>query len=112
MSETIVISPIVSFLLALFLGLALATLTWWMTRKSGLVPAQERLISTLESNTKALTHQIVLLHEQLDEEKKKRSELAEKHEQLVARTDALEHQLADLLVENSELRKKLAANHP
>lgn len=107
MNDGLLTSPIVSFLLAALMGLAMAALTFYFARKSGLVPAQERLISTLEANTKALTHQILLLREQLDEERSKRSELAEKHEQLVARTDALEGQLADLLVENSELRRKL-----
>lgn len=98
-----------SFLLAATVGLFLSYLTWRLTKKSGLVPAQDRLVTTLEANTKALTQQVSLLKEQLDEEKAKRADLSAKYDQLVIRTDALEEQLADLLVENADLRKKLLA---
>lgn len=107
MNDALFTSPYISFFLATFVGLVLALLTWWLARKSGLVPAQERLIETLESNTKALSQQVIILREQLEEERKKHDELSLKHDALVARTDALEKHIANLSVENSNLRVKL-----
>ncbi len=100
MSEGIFSSPVVSFLLAAIVGLGMATLSWVISRRSGLVPAQEALITTLQANTSALQAQVDMLTRQLNAEKQARQELA-------ARTDQLEEQLADLLVENADLRKQL-----
>lgn len=100
MNEGLLSTPIVSFFLATLVGLALATLSWLISRRSGLVPAQEALISTLKANTDALGAQVELLKTQLATEKSARQALETK-------VDALETQLADLLVENGELRQKL-----
>ncbi len=100
MNDGLLSSPIVSFFLAAIVGLAMATLSWFISRRSGLVPAQEALITTLQANTAALQSQVEMLTRQLAAEKQARQDLA-------TRTDQLEEQLADLLVENADLRKQL-----
>lgn len=100
MSEGLLSSPVVSFFLATSVGLTLAVLSWFISRRSGLVPAQEALIVTLKANTEALTAQVQMLQGQLAKEQAARRDLE-------TRTDALEEQLSDLLVENADLRKQL-----
>ncbi len=92
--------PIVGFLLSTTVGLGLTIVTFIVARKSGLAPVQERLVDTLQENAAALTSQVGLLKEQIEQETTRRQAL----EREVARLRAA---VADLATENAELRRKV-----
>lgn len=89
-----------SFLAATIIGLAIAFLTWFAARKSGLTSAQAELIDTLQQNTLALNEQVRLLRAELEQERAMRRTLETK-------VRRLEEATVDLAAENSELRRRI-----
>lgn len=94
------ISTYGGFVLATGMGLFIAFLTWWAARKSGLNPAQETLIDTLQDNAAALNEQVRLLRESLATEQRLRLDLD-------AKVRHLENVVVDLASENADLRRQL-----
>ena len=93
-------AAVTGFLLASLAGLFFAAGTFWLARKSGLQPAQQKLIETLKENGDALETQVTLLEREVATQRDRRVTLERK----VARLEAVVLELAD---ENSDLRKKL-----
>jgi hypothetical protein len=92
--------PFLPFLLATAVGVFLAGLTYLFGRKSGLVPAQASLITTLQANAEALEHRVGMLSQSLSEEQSKRA-------MLEVKVERMETLIVDLVAENSDLRRRL-----
>lgn len=91
--------PYAAFVLTAIVGVVLAGLSWFVARRSGMLPLQAELVDTLQETVQALEKQKSLVQEERD----KAVALAETHGAHVIR---LNEAILDLVVENTELRRK------
>lgn len=90
------------FLLALTTAILGAILTFWLSKKSGLQPAQSSLIKTLQDNVNAYSDRVSLLEESLNQERNHRIKLEEQ-------VNELTQNLLSLVQENERLKRQVAA---
>ena len=92
-------SAMVTFLLSLLLGVFLVWLTYQLSKKSGLLPAQRTLVETLKDNVEAMQDKVKNLEEELATQRDLRVTLE-------TRVRRLAQAIVDLVQENVTLRRR------
>lgn len=92
--------PFAALLAATIIGFGMSVLTLVMARRAGLAPVQASLVDTLQDNAAALTQRVSQLEAEVRRERTDR-------EGLEIEVRRLRDALADLAVENADLRRRL-----